>query len=148
MRIAGFDAADLIGGLIVTVGGGAFAIGAATYPIGTLHRMGPGYLPLVTGIVLAGLGLGVIGGGRAASTEIPHLTFRPALAICAGLLWFAFTIERFGLVPCVVGMVVLTSFAQKNHSWVNMLAASTFLVALSIVVFKYVLNGSLYVIRF
>jgi hypothetical protein len=148
MRIAGFDAADLIGGLIVTMGGVAFAIGAATYPIGTLNRMGPGYLPLVTGIVLAGLGLGVIGGGRAAATEIPHLTVRPALAIFAGLLWFALTIERFGLIPCVVGMVVLTSLAQKNPSWVKMLATSTFLVVLSIIVFKYVLNGSLYVIRF
>jgi hypothetical protein len=43
MRIAGFDAADLVGGLLVFAGGCAVALGATSYQIGELTRMGPGY---------------------------------------------------------------------------------------------------------
>jgi hypothetical protein len=148
MRVAGFDAADLAGGLLVTVGGVAFIIGASGYSMGTLHRMGPGYLPLVAGTTLAVLGLALIGVSRATSSELPQLNLRPALAIFAGLLWFALTIERFGLMPSIFGLVLLTSLAQEKPSWIKMAATATFLLALSVAVFIYVLKGPLYLIRF
>lgn len=148
MRIAGFDAADLVGGLLIAIGGVAFMIGAAAYPIGTLHRMGPGYLPLATGAILAGLGIALMAVSRATSTQLPSFTLRPAWAIFGGLLWFALTIERFGLLPSIVGMVVLTSLAQQRPSWIKMAATAAFLVALSIGVFIYALRGPLTVFRF
>jgi hypothetical protein len=148
MRIAGFDAADLVGGLLITVSGVALLIGAATYPIGTLHRMGPGYLPLVTAVILTGLGVALIAVSRATSTELPSITLRPAWAIFGGLLWFALTIERFGLLPSIAGMVVLTSLAQERPSWIKMSATATFLLALSIGVFIYALRGPLDIVRF
>ena len=52
MRIAGFDAADLVGGLLVFAGGCAVALGATSYQIGELTRMGPGYFPMVVGIAM------------------------------------------------------------------------------------------------
>ena len=43
-------------GLMFMAAGAAFAWGATTYPIGTAARMGPGYFPLVLGVLLALLG--------------------------------------------------------------------------------------------
>ena len=48
---------DLLAGLMFTLTGAAFTLGAREYDMGTAGRMGPGYFPLVLGIILAGLGI-------------------------------------------------------------------------------------------
>ena len=47
---------DFFSGLMFLVVGGAFAWGATSYSIGTGARMGPGYFPLLLGVLLAILG--------------------------------------------------------------------------------------------
>lgn len=47
---------DFCAGLMFTATGAAFALGATTYSIGDGARMGPGYFPLMLGVVLALLG--------------------------------------------------------------------------------------------
>ena len=44
---------DFFSGLMFTVTGAAFAYGATGYSIGTGGRMGPGYFPLLLGIILS-----------------------------------------------------------------------------------------------
>ena len=43
---------DFFAGLFYTVAGTAFAYGATNYNVGTGARMGPGYFPLLLGILL------------------------------------------------------------------------------------------------
>ncbi|MGE4239388.1 tripartite tricarboxylate transporter TctB family protein [Ramlibacter sp.] len=47
---------DFYSGLMFCVVGIAFAIGATTYSIGDGARMGPGYFPLMLGVILAAVG--------------------------------------------------------------------------------------------
>ena len=47
---------DFFAGLLYVVIGGGFAIGATNYTVGNAARMGPGYFPLLVGILLAILG--------------------------------------------------------------------------------------------
>ena len=47
---------DFFSGLMFMLVGGAFAWGATGYTVGSGARMGPGYFPLMLGIVLAVLG--------------------------------------------------------------------------------------------
>ena len=47
---------DFFSGLLYLIIGGGFAIGAFNYTIGDSARMGPGYFPLLVGILLAILG--------------------------------------------------------------------------------------------
>ena len=47
---------DFFAGLMFTTVGVAFAWGAENYNIGNAARMGPGYFPLILGIILAALG--------------------------------------------------------------------------------------------
>ena len=51
---------DFFSGLFYTVAGAAFAYGATNYTVGTGARMGPGYFPLLLGILLAVIGAFVI----------------------------------------------------------------------------------------
>ncbi|RCW75974.1 tripartite tricarboxylate transporter TctB family protein [Pseudorhodoferax soli] len=48
---------DFFSGLMFTVVGVAFAWGATTYTVGNGARMGPGYFPLMLGIVMAIIGM-------------------------------------------------------------------------------------------
>jgi hypothetical protein len=51
---------DFFAGLMFLVVGALFAIGATKYNVGSAARMGPGYFPLLLGILLAVLGAGII----------------------------------------------------------------------------------------
>ena len=55
--------ADLCAGGTFVALGGAFAIGALNYDLGTAFQMGPGYVPLTLGCALAALGALVLGHG-------------------------------------------------------------------------------------
>ena len=55
---------DFFAGLMFSVVGVGFAIGASTYSIGEGARMGPGYFPLMLGIVLVSQ--------RSAAPDDPH----------------------------------------------------------------------------
>ena len=51
---------DFFSGLMFLVVGALFAFGATKYNVGNAARMGPGYFPLLLGILLAVLGAGII----------------------------------------------------------------------------------------
>jgi hypothetical protein len=148
VRIAGFDALNLIGALVVVVGGLALVASAATYPVGTLQRMGPGYFPMVTGLILVGIGVGLAIESRSATSTMPRVPLRPILAVFAGLLWFALTIERFGLAPSILGLVVLTSLAQDRPRPMMIAATALFLIAFSVGIFIYALGVPITAVRF
>jgi hypothetical protein len=148
VRIGAFDALNLIGALIVLVGGLALVAGALTYPVGTLQRMGPGYFPMVTGFVLAGIGVGLVIESRSATSTIPRVPLRPIVAVFAGLLWFALTIERFGLAPSILGLVVLTSLAQDRPRPMMITATALFLIVFSVGIFIYGLGIPIAAVRF
>lgn len=148
MRIAGFDALELAGGLMVLAGGCAVALGATTYRIGELTRMGPGYFPLVVGTVLALLGVGLVLASRTTHSTLPSLRVKPVLAVFAGLIFWALTIERLGLVPSTLGLVVLVSLAQDRPSLVMIGATAVFLIAFSVGVFIYALGVPIPAIKF
>jgi hypothetical protein len=95
----------------------AFAWGAASYNIGEAARMGPGYFPLMLGIVLAGLGGFIIFESLVVETEdgekIGAWAWKPLGFIIAANLAFGVMIgglPSIGLPPMgmMVAIVVLT----------------------------------------
>ena len=60
---------DFFAGLMFMAVGIAFAWGATTYTIGEGARMGPGYFPLMLGVLLAGLGAFVMFEALVVETE-------------------------------------------------------------------------------
>jgi hypothetical protein len=54
---------NLLAGAIFLAFGGLFAYLASTYEVGTLLAMGPGYFPMVLGLILAALGVVILATG-------------------------------------------------------------------------------------
>ena len=52
---------DFFSGLMFTIVGGSFAMGATSFEVGTAARMGPGYFPLLLGVLLTILGILIAG---------------------------------------------------------------------------------------
>jgi Tripartite tricarboxylate transporter TctB family len=108
------DRGDLVAGLIVAAIGGWFLVGAFDYRIGTVVRMGPGYLPLVLGIITVILGLLILllSLGRDGSLPVPSP--RAALAVLGSIASFALLLPRIGLIPAVVVAVLIATRGDRD----------------------------------
>ncbi len=115
---------DFFSGLMFLLVGIAFAWGSSSYSIGTGARMGPGYFPMVLGVLLAVLGLIVT--ITALIVETPNgnpvgsIAWKPLVFIIAGNLVFGASIgglPSIGLPPMglIFGIFALT-FVASNAS--------------------------------
>ena len=107
---------DVLAGAIFVLIGGAFAVGSLSYELGTLLRMGPAYFPLVVGVILALLGVGVIVKGLVAGDDITFGTipWRAVAVIVVALVFFGFTVRRLGFVPASLVTALLTTLASRR----------------------------------
>ncbi len=126
----------LAGGTFIALGV-AFAAGALTYDIGSPVRMGPGYVPLVLGVVLAGLGVLVIAKGFIAGEGDPigEVDWRAVVLITAALLFFGLTVRGLGVVGALFGASLLAALARSQTSVREALVIAVGLTALSVVIF-------------
>lgn len=148
MRVFGFDAMNLIGALAVLAGGVALIVGGASYPVGTVGRMGPGFFPIVVGVFLVLVGTGLVLESRTVETTNQPIRLVPVAAVFAAILWWGLTIERLGLVPSTVGLVVLASLAQRRPSVKMIVWTAVFLAAFGVGVFIWGLSIPVAAIRF
>ena len=128
---------DLLAGGTFIALGVAFAAGSLTYDIGTPVRMGPGYVPLVLGVVLAGLGVLVIVKGFIAGEGEPigEVDWRAVVLITAALQFFGITVRGLGVVGALFGASLLAALARSQTSIREALVIAVGLTALSVVIF-------------
>ena len=137
------------GGLAIAILGGGIALISASYPVGSLGRMGPGYLPLVTGILMFLLAPFIaIGDLRANAANDDSVRLRPLFAIFAGIVAWIEIAPRFGLVPATVILVVLVSFAQERPRPLMTAVTAAMLSILGVAIFIWGLGIRLDVVRF
>jgi len=113
---------DFFSGLMFLLVGIAFAWGSGSYSVGTGARMGPGYFPMVLGVLLAGLGLIITITSLVVETvdgdPVGSFAWKPLVFIIAGNLVFGASIgglPSIGLPPMglIVGIFALT-FVSSN----------------------------------
>ena len=107
---------DVLAGGIFVVIGGAFVVGSLGYELGTPLRMGPGYFPLLVGVIVAALGLAIVLKGLIAGEVITFgaIPWRAVAAIVLALLFFGFTVEGLGFVPTSAVAALLTTLASSR----------------------------------
>jgi hypothetical protein len=112
---------DFFSGLMFMVVGVAFAWGASSYTIGTGARMGPGYFPLVLGVLLALLGGAITFKALVVETvdgdKIGTISLKPLFFIIVANLVFGVALgglPSIGLPPLgmVLGIYALTFIAS------------------------------------
>ncbi len=120
------------------------------YPLGSLRRMGSGYMPQMLCWLLMGLGAVVLVQGLLARDK-PSLvdevvqvqragdgrtqSFWPILIVAASLVAFALAIQPLGLIAAVVALVLVASFAYQGLGWGETLVSAVVLTGLCWVVF-------------
>jgi hypothetical protein len=113
---------DFFSGLMFMVVGVAFAWGASHYTIGNGARMGPGYFPLVLGVLLALLGSMITFKALVVETvdgeKIGSIAWKPLFFIIAANLVFGACLgglPSIGLPPMglIVGIFALTFIASN-----------------------------------
>src|SRR3546814_17020835 len=108
------DHGDLLAGLIIAAVGGWFLVGAFDYRIGTAVRMGPGYLPMVFGIITLVLGLAIMLLALGRDGKLPLPAPRACLAVLVSIAGFTLVLPRAGLIPAALVAVMIATRGDRD----------------------------------
>ena len=139
---------NLVAGLMFACVGAAFAIGATGYNVGSAARMGPGYFPLMIGVLLTLLGLVVVGGAIGVHADgdgdpIGRIAWKPlGLIIGANVLFGVLLagvgsigIPAMGLIVAVYALVIVSCMAGSGFRMKMALTLATVLAVGSYLTF-------------
>lgn len=122
---------DFVAGLMFLAVGIAFAAGATHYPFGNSARPGPGYFPLILGVILALLGAAVLFTALTIETDdgepIGAIAWKPLLLILGAVLAFGFALPRLGMAIAVPLLIIVSSLAGHEFRLRSVLIASVVL---------------------
>lgn len=128
---------DLLAGAVFIAFGLAFALGALDYDVGTPLRMGPGYVPLALGILLAVLGAAIVVKGFLAGEGEPvgDVPIRAIVLIVAAFVFFGLTVRGLGVVLSLFGTTFLAALARERTTPLNALVIAIGLTIASVLIF-------------
>jgi hypothetical protein len=129
------DPVEIVSGLLILAFGAFFFIGAAEYPMGTINRMGPGFIPRSLGGISMGLGFLICLGSLRASGGLPHVSWRAVASITASISIFGLLIERLGLVPAVLAASALSMLGNIDATWRQIIVTSASIALICFVLF-------------
>jgi hypothetical protein len=144
---------DFYAGLALIAVGSIAAIAGPTYEIGTLMRMGPGFMPTALGIIL--IILGVIIAGSALTTapgeDEDILPDDPQwigwLLILAGPAAFIVLGKYGGLIPATFGCVFVSAFGDRSATLKSSALLAAAMTVFSVVLFYYALKVPMPLLR-
>lgn len=133
---------DVWAGLIFIGFGAAFALTAQFgMRIGSGLNMGPGYFPRFLGATLVLLGIIiVIGALNKPNSPLGKVSWRGIVLVTAALCFFAFGVRTLGLVPAIMGCVVMASLASDRLTIVRALMIAVVLTVFASLLFVKVLG--------
>ena len=138
---------DFFAGLLFLALGVAFAWGATTYNVGTGARMGPGYFPLMLGVVLAIMGAVEVIKSMVVETEtgdkVGKFVWRPVGYIVGANLAFgvllgglpSIKLPAMGLIVAIFALTIISARAGSEFKWKEILILSAILAVGSYLAF-------------
>ncbi len=134
------------GAMFIAVGA-AFALGATNYNVGDAARMGPGYFPLMLGVLMALVGVVVslkaVGRSDPEPEKIGKVAWRPLIHIITANVVFglllaglpAIGLPAFGMIVAIYALTFVASMAQAEWKFLPTLILATVLALGSYLVF-------------
>ena len=138
---------DFFSGLMFTAVGVAFAWGATKYSLGTGARMGPGYFPMMLGVLMAILGGVITFKAMVVETEdgdkVGSWAWKPLLFIIAANLLFGLMLgglpsikfPAFGLIVAIYVLTFVASLAGDEFNFKEVAVLATILAIMSYLAF-------------
>ena len=136
---------DFFSGLMFMGVGVAFAWGATTYKVGEGARMGPGYFPLILGVLMAILGIAItfkslvvetVGGDKIGKWAWKPLVYIIAANLLFGVLLGGLPSIKLPAMGLIVGIYVLTFVASMAET--GWKVKNTFILATVLAVGSYI----------
>jgi hypothetical protein len=143
---------DFFSGLMFMSVGTAFAWGATTYNVGEGARMGPGYFPLMLGILMALIGAVILFKSLVVEVEggekIGKWAWRPLFFVLGANLAFgvllgglpSIGIPAMGLIAAIYALTIIASMADGKFHTRDILILATVLAVGSYIAFILVLK--------
>lgn len=138
---------DFYSGVLFSAFGVAFAWGATTYNVGSGARMGPGYFPLIVGVLIAIMGSLIAFKSLVIETEdgepIGSIAWRPlGFVIGANLIFgvllggvVSWGLPAMGLIAAIYALVLIAGLAGEQYSFKASLILATILAVGSYLAF-------------
>ncbi len=143
---------DFFSGLMFTIVGVAFAWGATTYTVGSGARMGPGYFPLMLGIVMAVIGMIITFTALVTETadgdKIGKWAWKQVFYILAANFAFGILlgglpsvgIPAMGMIAAIYALTIISSLAGHEFNIKSVLILATVLAVGSYFAFIWALK--------
>lgn len=132
------DRKNFVAGALYVVFGALVAIGSASYDLGTAARMGPGYFPLVLGLLLIGIGVIVAGSALGASgprTELGHWPLGTVAVVLLSVVLFGLLLKPFGLLIAATVLILASARAHAAWTWRTSIISAAILVPATAITF-------------
>ena len=109
---------EILAGATLAIIGGGFGVASCYFNVGTPRQMGPGFFPLVVGVLLAAIGVVLMSRAGASEDGGGIETFRrpetrALVSIVAGIVAFIGLAENAGLAPATAASVFLSAFSDR-----------------------------------
>ena len=143
---------DFFSGLMFMGIGGAFSWGATAYSLGTGARMGPGYFPMLLGVMMVILGVVITFNSlvieRSGGDKIGSWAYKPLVFIIAANLVFgvclgglpSIKLPPLGMILGIYIMTFVASMAETGWKVKPTFILATVLAVISYVAFVKILN--------
>lgn len=133
------DRGEFLAAMAIALFGAWVAYVASGYPYGSLLRPGSGFAPFWIGILIIALGIVLPLEGHVNVSEVPF-RWPVLLAVSAGILAFGLLVERAGLVPATIALVLISGFADRRNRLTALVAIAAFMSVAGTVVFIWTLG--------
>lgn len=129
------------GAMFVCIGLAAIWI-ARGYEFGTPRAMGPGFMPIVLGATIAGLGvvLAIRDVLRGPGEAIGKVAVRPLVAVAIAIIAFSQMIRPLGLVASVLAVVIIARLAGDRLRPLDTLILGILLAGFCTLIFVWALS--------
>jgi Tripartite tricarboxylate transporter TctB family len=132
---------DFWSGVMFIVFAAVALLAARGYSLGSAGRMGPGYFPLLLGLVLVAIGSLLIARSFAFTGEpVGRLHFVSLAKIALAVCLFAVSIQSLGLVAALALVTIVSAWAGREFRLFEAGLLAAVLAAFAVGVFVYALR--------
>ncbi|WP_309085739.1 tripartite tricarboxylate transporter TctB family protein [Chelativorans sp.] len=120
---------------LIALFGAVMSYWGSLYGIGSLGEMGTGYFPVLLGLVTVFFGAATLLDVARSESPPPEVPWRAAVCVFSAILVWALLVERVGLFPSSVLLVIIASLGRRKSNLRSVIITAFVASAASVLIF-------------